>query len=47
VNEVDTPPDIVDTPDKACRPFKLWMSPKWHPIPYLVHYIWPEPYEPR
>jgi hypothetical protein len=23
VNEVDTPPDIVDTPDKACRPFKL------------------------
>jgi hypothetical protein len=21
------------------------MCPKWHPIPYIVHYFWPEPYE--
>ena len=21
-----------------------WFSPKWHPIRYVVHYIWPEPF---
>jgi hypothetical protein len=21
--------------------WKQWMHPKWHPIPYVVHYIWP------
>ena len=20
-------------------------GPKWHPIPYVVHYFWPEPWE--
>jgi hypothetical protein len=22
------------------------LCPKWHPIPYIVHYFWPKPYGP-
>jgi hypothetical protein len=22
------------------------VCPKWHPIPYIVHYFWPDPYGP-